>query len=69
MEIAREAARFGGRGLIQFGLLLLILTPISRVAFTVLVFLVQRDYAFVAITLTVLGLLLFSLLGAQWLPG
>jgi uncharacterized membrane protein len=67
--IAGAAARLDSRGLIQFGVLLLILTPIVRVAFTVLVFVVQRDYVFVAVTLLVLGILLFSLLGARLLPG
>jgi len=52
-----------GRGLIQLGLLLLIATPITRVAFSLVAFARQRDWLYVAITLTVLGILLYSLLG------
>ena len=69
LEIPREAARLNARGIIQFGILLLILTPVARVAFTALVFLARRDYVFVAVTTFVLVLLLFSLLGPGLLPG
>ncbi len=51
------------RGIIQGGLLLLIATPIVRVAFAVVAFALQRDRVYVIITLIVLGVLLFSLLG------
>lgn len=61
--IFTEAMVFHGRGLIQLGLLVLIATPISRVAFSVLAFLYQRDWKYVVFTLIVLGLLLYSLLG------
>lgn len=52
----------GGRGLIQFGLLLLIATPIARVIFSIAGFARQRDWLYVAITLVVLTLLSYSLL-------
>src|SRR5438270_9482112 len=42
--IVREALGLHGRGLIQFGLLLLIATPIARVAFSVVAFSYQRDW-------------------------
>jgi uncharacterized membrane protein len=45
----------------QFGLLLLIATPVARVAFSVFAFALQRDKTFVAITLLVLGTLIYSL--------
>ena len=61
--IFTEAMVFRGRGLIQLGLLVLIATPISRVTFSVLAFLYQRDWKYVVFTLIVLGLLLYSLLG------
>lgn len=61
--IFTEAMVFHGRGLIQLGLLVLIATPISRVTFSVLAFLYQRDSKYVVFTLIVLGLLLYSLLG------
>ncbi|HMD16302.1 MAG TPA: DUF1634 domain-containing protein, partial [Terriglobales bacterium] len=40
-----------GRGLIQLGLLLLIATPIARVAFSVAGFAIERDRLYVAFTL------------------
>lgn len=58
-----EAVAFHGRGLIQLGLLVLIATPISRVAFSVLAFGSQRDWKYVFFTVIVLGILLYSLLG------
>ena len=63
--ILRQALAGSGRGLIQAGLLLLIATPIARVAFSVLAFLYQRDWIYVVLTLIVLGLLVYSLLGAH----
>jgi uncharacterized membrane protein len=61
--ILHEALALHGPGLIQFGLLILIATPIARVAFSVVAFLYQRDWMYVAVTLVVLGLLVYSLLG------
>jgi len=61
--ILRDAASFQGRGLIQLGLLLLIATPIARVLFSVIAFLRERDWLYIAFTLIVLGVLLYSLLG------
>jgi uncharacterized membrane protein len=55
-----------GRGLIQLGLLLLIATPVARVAFSVFGFLRQRDYLYVAVTLFVLAVLLYSLLSRDF---
>lgn len=49
------------RSLIQLGLLVLIATPILRVAFSAYGFLRQGDRTYVVITLIVLGLLLYSL--------
>jgi uncharacterized membrane protein len=53
-----------GRGVIQLGLLLLIATPIARVAFSVAGFALERDRMYVAFTLIVLAVLLYSLLGS-----
>jgi uncharacterized membrane protein len=63
--IFHEALALRGRGLIQFGLLILIATPIARVAFSVVAFLYQRDWTYVVVTLIVLGLLVYSLLGGR----
>lgn len=62
--IMHEAMALQSRGIIQFGLLLLVLTPVSRVAFSAIGFLEERDRMYVIITLIVLSVLLFSLLRA-----
>jgi uncharacterized membrane protein len=63
--ILHEALALRGRGLIQLGLLILIATPIARVAFSLFAFLYQRDWLYVVVTLMVLGLLLYSLVGGH----
>jgi uncharacterized membrane protein len=63
--IVHETLAFRGRGLIQLGLLVLIATPIARVAFSFFAFLWQRDWIYVLATLIVLGLLIYSLLGGR----
>ncbi|HLY18107.1 MAG TPA: DUF1634 domain-containing protein [Bryobacteraceae bacterium] len=54
---------FHCRRMIQLGLLLLIATPVARVAFSVAAFTLQKDRTYVAITLLVLAILLVSLTG------
>jgi uncharacterized membrane protein len=61
--IARHAFSLSPLALIQFGLLLLIATPIARVAFSAFAFAIERDWMYVVFTLIVLGILLFSLSG------
>ena len=62
--IVKGAMHLHGKSIIQFGLLLLIATPIARVMFSVVGFAVERDYLYVALTLIVLGVLLYSLIGS-----
>ena len=59
-------AAISGRpdAIIQLGLLLLILTPVARVAFSVFAFAIERDRMYVVMTLVVLAVLLYSLIGA-----
>ena len=61
--VIRDAGHLKGRGIIQLGLLLLLATPIARVAFSAVAFALERDRLYVLITLTVLAILLFSLSG------
>lgn len=62
-----KAVRSGSsRGIIQLGLLLLIATPIARVAISLFAFLWRRDFIYVAISLFVLVGLIYSLLGAYF---
>lgn len=50
-------------GLIQLGVLVLLATPVLRVAFSLLAFARERDRTYVALTSVVLLVLLLSLLG------
>ena len=61
--IVRAAAALRGRGLIQLGLLVLIATPVARVAFSLFAFFRQRDRIYVVVTGFVLALLVLSLTG------
>lgn len=53
-----------GRGIIQLGLLLLIATPVARVAFSIWGFTAERDWMYVGFTCLVFAILLYSLLGS-----
>jgi uncharacterized membrane protein len=50
-----------GRSIIQFGVLLLVATPIARVTFSAFSFVRERDWLYVALTAAVLALLLYGL--------
>ena len=50
---------------VQLGLLLLIATPVARVAFTLVAFAIQRDRRYVIVTAIVLALLLYGLLSGR----
>jgi uncharacterized membrane protein len=63
--VVQDALAFDPKGIVQFGLLLLLLTPVARVAFSAFAFWLQRDWAYVAITLIVFVVLLFSLAGEK----
>jgi len=63
--IIKSIFSFHGRGFIQFGLLLLIATPIVRVGLSIFAFARQRDTLYVIITLIVFCILIYSLLGRQ----
>jgi uncharacterized membrane protein len=48
--------------IMQFGMLLLIATPIARVVFSVIAFAVKRDFLYVIISGIVLAVLLYSII-------
>ena len=52
---------FRGRAIIQFGLLLLIATPVARVVFSAVAFAIEKDKLYVWVTLFVLAVLLISI--------
>ncbi len=62
-EVARSAYALRPEAIIQLGLLLLIATPIARVALSLLAFAKQHDRTYIVVTTIVLGLLLYSLTG------
>jgi uncharacterized membrane protein len=62
--IVSDALAGRARGIIQLGLLILIATPVARVAFSAYAFAREGDWKYVVITLVVLSLLLFSLVAA-----
>jgi uncharacterized membrane protein len=60
-QIVEGAFSLNGRAVIQFGIVLLLATPVARVALTVVAFAFQRDRLYVVVTLIVLGVLLASI--------
>ena len=64
-EIARDAFGMSGRAIIQLGLLLLIATPVARVAFSVVAFAIEHDRMYIVVTLIVLVILLYSLFASS----
>jgi uncharacterized membrane protein len=64
-KLRGQIARGDSAALIQLGVLLLIATPVARVIFAVIAFLMERDWLYVAISLIVLTVLVFSLIHAS----
>ncbi|MGB0009737.1 MAG: DUF1634 domain-containing protein [Candidatus Sulfotelmatobacter sp.] len=65
--IVRQALALRGKGIIQLGLLLLIATPVARVAFSIFGFAEEHDRMYVVITVIVLSVLIYSLMGSPGL--
>ncbi|HZS54090.1 MAG TPA: DUF1634 domain-containing protein [Bryobacteraceae bacterium] len=61
-EIIKGALFGRARSIVQLGILLLIATPIARVAFALVGFAIERDRKYVLITAIVLAVLLYSLI-------
>lgn len=61
--IIRSTFQLHSRGIIQFGLLLLIATPVARVALSIFGFAKERDRTYVLLTFIVFLILSYSLLG------
>jgi uncharacterized membrane protein len=62
-SVVRGAFHLDGPAVIQLGLLLLIATPVVRVAFSLAAFWFERDRIYIIFTSIVLAILLFGLLG------
>jgi len=65
--ILRGVAALHPDAIVQLGLVLLIATPVARVAMSLVAFILQRDRVYVVVTLIVLAVLIFSLTGG--IPG
>lgn len=59
--IVKEALKIRSRAVIQLGLLILIVTPIARVLFSLVGFIFEKDWIYVIITFIVLFILFSSL--------
>jgi uncharacterized membrane protein len=59
-QIWQTAFQGKGRSIIQLGLLFLIATPIARILFSIVGFLLEKDTLYTVLTLIVLGIVLFG---------
>jgi uncharacterized membrane protein len=64
--IVEEALNFRGRDIIQLGILILIATPVARVIFSLIGFMIEKDWIYVAITAIVLCILFLSLFSSKF---
>ena len=63
-KILQHAASGNSRAIMQLGLLLLIATPLLRVAFAIIAFHLEKDRLYTGVSCMVLAVLLYSLLHA-----
>lgn len=56
---------FKGQAIIQFGIILLIATPIVRVLFSAIGFVLEKDYMYVVISLLVLSIIFLSMMSGH----
>jgi uncharacterized membrane protein len=59
--ILHGVKEFDSSSIMQFGILLLIATPVARILFSILSFMRERDYLYVVISTIVLSIIAFSL--------
>ncbi|RZK87166.1 MAG: DUF1634 domain-containing protein [Pedobacter sp.] len=62
-EIFKGVLTFHGDAIVQFGILMLIFTPIARIVFAIFSFLIERDYLYVLIGFIILTIITISLNG------
>ncbi|MEX6691287.1 DUF1634 domain-containing protein [Danxiaibacter flavus] len=60
--ILQGVAQTDGAAIIQLGVVILISTPIVRVAFSALAFFIEKDYKYVLITFIVFCVIMFSMI-------
>ena len=60
-QVWQSALQGRGRSIIQLGLFILIATPVARIVFSVIGYILERDYLYIVITLVVLSVIVLSL--------
>ncbi len=56
-----ELTSFHGLAIIELGIICLVATPVLRVVFSIFAFLIAKDYLYVAFTIIVLMILMYSI--------
>jgi uncharacterized membrane protein len=62
IQVLKNSVEGKARSIIQLGLLLLIATPIARIVFSIIGFILEKDYLYVSITAIVLVVIIVSIL-------
>ena len=62
-EIIKGIAKFKGKGIIQMGVIVLIATPILRIFFSLIGFVLEKDKLYIIITSFVFFVIMISLFG------
>ena len=62
-EILKGAYAINAKGIIELGVIVLIATPIFRIAFSLVGFIIEKDKLYIGITLTVLAVMMLSIFG------
>ena len=60
-DIFAGVLNFDGASIIQLGVIVLIATPVIRVALSIFTFLYEKDYLYVVITIIVLSIIMFNM--------
>ena len=63
VQITNGVGNFKAKGIVQLGVLILIATPILRIFFSLIGFILEKDRTYVLITFIVLGVMMFSIFG------
>lgn len=62
-EIWHGVTGMEAKGIIQFGVVVLIATPILRILFSLIGFILEKDRLYIGITMVVLSVMMFSIFG------
>jgi len=62
-QIMNGVGSFNAKGIIQLGVLVLIATPILRIFFSLIGFILEKDRLYILITFVVLSVMMFSIFG------